>query len=150
MKTKSCKLDALPTKLLKECIEDILPTITNLVSISLWDGVFASRWKTSIIRPLLKKPNLDLIPSNYHPVSNLSFLSKLLGKCVMNHVNEHCKLHKLLPDSQSAYCCGYSCETAIIRLVNDILCTMENQNVTAVMALDLSVAFDTVNHEIAK
>ena len=42
MKAKSCKLDALPTKLLKECIDDILPTITNLVNISLWDGVFAS------------------------------------------------------------------------------------------------------------
>ena len=46
MKTKSCELDALPTKLLKECIENILPTITNLVNISLWDGVFASGWKT--------------------------------------------------------------------------------------------------------
>ena len=80
MKTKSCELDALPTKLLKECIEDILPTITNMVNISLQDGVFASGWKTSIIRPLLKKPNLDPIPSNYCPVSNLSFLSKLLEK----------------------------------------------------------------------
>ena len=55
METKSCELDALPTKLLKECIEDILPTIMNLVNISLQDGVFASGWKTSIIRPLLKK-----------------------------------------------------------------------------------------------
>ena len=66
----------------------------------------------------------------------------------MDHVNEHCNPHKLLPDYQSAYHNGCSCETAIIRLVNDILWTMENQNVTAVMALDLSVAFDTVNHKI--
>ena len=64
MKTKSCELDTLPTKLLKECIDSILWTITNLVNISLWDGVFASRWKTAIIRSLLKKSNLDLIPSN--------------------------------------------------------------------------------------
>ena len=148
MKSKSCELDALPTRLLKECIEDLLPTITNLVNLSLWDGVFASEWKTSIIRPLLKKPNLDPIPSNYHPVSNLSFLSKLLEKFAMDHVNEHCNLHKLLLDYQSAYRNGYSCETAIIRLVNDILWAMENQNVPAVMALDLSAAFDTVDHEI--
>ena len=79
---------------MKECIEDILPTITNLVNISLQDGVFTSGWKTSIIRPLLKKPNLDPIPSNYHPVSNLSFLSKLLEKCAMDHVNDHYNLHK--------------------------------------------------------
>ena len=133
---------------MKECIEDILPTITNLVNISLWDGVFASGWKTSIIRPLLKKPNLDPIPSNYCPVSNLSFLSKLLEKCAMDHVNEQCNFHKLLPDYQSAYQNGYSCETAIIRLMNDILWAMENQNVTAVMALDLLAAIDTIDHEI--
>ena len=52
MKSKSCKLDALPTRLLKQCIEDILPTITNLVNVSLQEGIFASEWKTSIIRPL--------------------------------------------------------------------------------------------------
>ena len=55
VKSKSCELDALPTRLLKDCIEDILPTITNLVNISLWDGAFASGWKTSIIRPSFKK-----------------------------------------------------------------------------------------------
>ena len=70
---------------------------------------------------LLKKPNLDSIPSNYNPVSNLSFLSKLLAKCAMDHLNEHCDFHKLLPDYQSAYQNGYSCETTLIRLVNDIL-----------------------------
>ena len=75
-------------------------------------------------------------------------MSKLLEKCAIDHVNEHCNLHKLLPDYQLAYQNGYSCETAIIRLVNDILWAMENQNVTAVMALDLSVAFNTVDHEI--
>ena len=66
----------------------------------------------------------------------------------MDHVNEHCNLHKLLPDYQSPYQNGYSCETVVIKLMNDILWAMENQNVTAVMALDLSVAFDTVDHEI--
>ena len=56
MKTKSCELDALPMKLLKDCLDNILPATTNLVNISLWDGVFASGWKTSVIRPLLKNP----------------------------------------------------------------------------------------------
>ena len=66
----------------------------------------------------------------------------------MDHVNEHCNLHKLLPDYQLAYSNGYLRETAIIKLVNDILWAMEDQLVTAVMALDLSVAFDMVDHEI--
>ena len=148
MKTKSCELDALLTKLLKDCLDDILPTITNLVNISLQDGVYASGWKTSVIRPLLKKPNLDLILSSYHPVNNLPFLSKLLEKCAMDQVNEHCKMHDLVPNYQSAYHNGYSCETAIVKLVNDILWDMENQNITAIMALDLPAAFDTVNQKI--
>ena len=114
---------------------------TKLVNISLREGIFASEWKTSIIRPLLKKPNLDPIPSNYHPVSNLSFLSKLLEKCTMDHLNEHRDFHKLLPDYQSTYRNGYSCETAIIRLINDILWAMENHNVTAVRAFGSDGSF---------
>ena len=137
MKTKSCKLDTLPVKLLKGCIDSILPTITSLVNISLRDGVFASRWKTSIIRPHLKKSTLDLISVTYHPVSNLSFLSKPLEKCAMDHVNERCNLYKLLPDYQSAYHNGYSCETAIVKLVNGLLWVMENQQVTALKVQDL-------------
>ena len=148
MKTKTCELDALPMKLLKDCLVDILPTITDLVNISLSDGVFASKWKISVIRPLLKKPNLDLILSIYCPVSNLPFLSKLLEKCAMDRVNEHCKKHDLVPDYQSAYHNGYSCKTAIVKLVNHIPWAMENQNIMAIMALDLSVAFDTVDHGI--
>ena len=66
----------------------------------------------------------------------------------MDHVNEHCNLHKLLPDYQSANENGYSCKTAILKLMNDMLWAMENQNVTAVMVLDLLPAFDTVDHKI--
>ena len=53
-----------------------------------------------------------------------------------------------MPDDQSAYTTNYSCETATTRLVNDTLWVMENQNVAALSAIDLSVAFDTVDHDI--
>ena len=66
----------------------------------------------------------------------------------MDRLNEHCKMHNLVPYYQSTYHNGYSCKTAIVKLVNDILWAMKNQNITAIMALDLSAAFDTVDHEI--
>ena len=111
-------------------------------------GRYVCIWMENLnYKASLTKPNLDPVLSNYHPVSNLSFLSKLLEKCAMDPLNEHCNLHNILPDYQSAYWNGYSCETAIIRLVNDMLWAMESQNVTAVMALDLSAVFDTVDHK---
>ena len=66
----------------------------------------------------------------------------------MDCVNEHCNLYKLLPDYQLACHNDYSFETSIVKLVNNLLWTMEDQQVTAVMALDLLAAFNMVNHEI--
>ena len=67
MKTKSCELYALPTKLLKDCLDDILLTITDSVNVPLWDRVFASGWKTSVIRPLLKKTKFRSNPFKLLP-----------------------------------------------------------------------------------
>ena len=106
------------------------------------------KWKTSIVRPLLKKAGLVLINKNYRPVSNLSFLSKLVECCVLDQFNHHCDKFGLIPDFQSAYQSGYSMETSLLKLSNDILWGMERQEVTAVVLLDLSVALDTVDHDL--
>ena len=96
----------------------------------------------------LEKMGLELITLNYQPVSNLSFLSKVLERCVVNQFTAHCDVNNLLPGYQSAYKRNYSCETALIKITNDCLWDMENQMVTAMVAIDLSVAFDTVDHAI--
>ena len=110
--------------------------------------MFASDWKTAVVRPLLKKIGLELIHSNYRPVSNQPFLSKCLEQCALIQVNDHYRQHNLMPDYQSAYRENYSCETAHIQIVDNILWSMENGEVTALMALDLSAAFNTVDHKI--
>jgi hypothetical protein len=81
-------------------------------------------------------------------VSNLSFLSKLIEKAVLLRLNHHASQHNLMPKNQSAYRQNHSCESALLKLVNDLLCAMEHQEVTALIALDLSAAFDTVDLEI--
>ena len=148
MPTKSCETDAIPTMLLKQILDKVGGTITSIVNISLTEGVFAINWKTAIVRPLLKKAGLDLIASNYRPVSNLLFISKVVEKCMLHQFIQHCDDRNLLPDYQSAYRKNYSCETALVGILEDILWAMERQRVTAVVAIDLSAAFDTVDHDI--
>ena len=105
-------------------------------------------WKMAIIRPLLKKLGLTLVHSNYRPVSNLPFLSQMVEKVVLDQFRKHCDNHRMIPDYQSAYHANYSCETALLKIMNDILWTMERQEKTALIAIDLSAAFDTVDHNI--
>ncbi|VDI03665.1 Hypothetical predicted protein [Mytilus galloprovincialis] len=136
LQCKSCELDILPLKVLKSFLSELLPVITKLVNLSLSQGVFPLKWKQAVVRPLLNKAGLELIYSNYRPVSNLSFLLKLIEKCALYRLNEHVKDHDLLPTNQSANRQFHSCESALLRLVNDILDGMEHQEVTAMIAVD--------------
>ena len=65
MKTKSCELDVLPTYILKEMLDHLLPTITKIINMSLMQGVFIDKWKNALVRPLLKKKGMELILKSY-------------------------------------------------------------------------------------
>ena len=95
--------------------------------------VFLSKWKEAIVRPLLKKAGLELQFSSYRPVSNLSFLSKLIEKAVLYRRNIHGNENNLLPKNQLAYIHFHSCESALLRLINDLLHGMEIQEVTVLI-----------------
>ena len=127
----------------------ILQEITDLVNFSLQYGQFLRKWKTSIVRPMIKKMsshNLDLSFQNFRPINNVNFLSKVLEKIAVNQLMKHCD--SLMLDYQSAYRKFYSCETVLVKLVNDILWAMEHQKILSLVCIDLSAAFDTVDHEI--
>ncbi len=146
---KSCCLDPIPTVLLKRFIDFFVPPITTILNLSLSSGTFPSTLKHSSISPLLKKPNLDPNdPNNYRPVSNLPFLSKLIERAIFIQFSDHLSSHDLLPDRQSAYRQNYSTETALLNLRDDLLWAADDGNGTAVVLLDLSAAFDTIDHDI--
>ena len=63
-------------------------------------------------------------------------------------LSQHCEEFNLQPDYQSAYREHYSCETAVLKISNDVLWSMEQQEVTSLIVSDLSAAFDMVNHAI--
>ena len=148
MQAKACDGDPIPAKVFKEIAPLIIDQIADIVNISLTEGDFATPGKVATIKPLLKKPSLDPILKNYQPVSNLTFMSKLLKRCMLKQFNRHTKQYQLMPSYQSAYWQYHSCKTLLVKLTNDILWSMEEQSITAVLALDLSAAFDMVDHDI--
>ena len=147
--TKHCDLDPIPTALLKTCIDDVLPCITHIINDSLTSGVVPACYKDALVKPLLKKTGLDHnILKNFRPVSNLPFLSKILEKVVLKRLISHLNNNNLNEVFQSAYKKYHSTETALLRVFNDILCDLDNRNVTLLALLDLSAAFDTLDHSI--
>ena len=105
-------------------------------------------WKEAVVILLLKKPGLESLFKNLRPVSNLAYISKLTGRSVFNQIYDHLVRSGLYPLLQSAYRRYHSTETALVKLANDILLNMSSQRVTLLVLLDLSAAFDTVDHAI--
>ena len=148
MSKKFCDLDPIPTKLLLNCLPELLPLISFIVNESLSKGVFPQQLKEALVRPSLKKPSLDSeYLSNYRPISNLSFLSKIIEKCVSLQLVKFLEDNNLLSKFQSGYRKHHSCETATTRIHNDILVTIDKRSKVVLLLLDLSAAFDTVNHQ---
>ena len=105
-------------------------------------GYLQGSGKSSLIKPLIKKSGMDLVNSSFGLVSNLSFLSKVLERCDLSRFTAHCDEEDLLPYYHLAYRRNFSCETALLKIVNDCLWNMENQKVTAIIAIDLSATFE--------
>jgi hypothetical protein len=105
--------------------------------------------KRDMVVPLLKKENLNTDElKNYRPVSNLSFISRLLERIVSEHLNDYLESHNLLPARQSAYRSGHSCETDLLRIHSDLIAAADAGNTSLIAMLDLSGASDCVDHDI--
>ena len=126
-----------------------MPTITDIINMSLRDCLMPKSLKTALIRPLLKKSGLDSdILKNYRPVSNLTFISKVIENVVSGRLNEHLIKNSMFDSLQSAYRDNNSTETALIKVQNDILSALDAGSSAILLMLDLSVAFDPIYHVI--
>jgi hypothetical protein len=118
---------------------------------SLSTSVVPTSFKRAIVRSLLKKPALEKdILKNYRPVSNLRFISKGLEKVVESRLENHLAsnyLHDRVPSANRA---GHSTETALLNVHHDITCALDQNRCTVLMMLDLSAAFDVIDHTILR
>ena len=147
--SKSCSLDPLPTVLLKRFITKLSPPITRIINMSLQQGEFPSSLKHGLVTPLLKKDSLDPEElKNYRPITNLSFLSKTLERVEAMQLNGHLLVNNLHSKMQSAYRPHHSTETALLRVYNDISLALDRHNEVILVLLDLSSAFDTIDHAV--
>ena len=80
MPTKTCASDIVPTKLLKEVLPATIPALTKIVNLSIKNGVFSEKWKSAIVKLLIKSLTKGTTQQNYRPVSNLTFISKVVEK----------------------------------------------------------------------
>ena len=90
---KSCDLDPLPTSVLKNCLDILITPITDIINISMETGTFPQNFKEAHVRPLLKKTSLPKNElKNYRPVSNFSFISKILETMIATRLQAHIKI----------------------------------------------------------
>lgn len=146
--TKSDQNDPLPTWLLKQHLQVLLPSITGLVNLCIQHGM-PGAFKQAIVHPLLKKRGLNCDDlKNYRPVSALPFISKVVERAISSQMVQFLERHRLLDPRQSAYRPLHSCETATIKVLDSVFTASDSRMVTLLVFLDMSSAFDTVNHSL--
>ena len=126
--TKSCVSDPLPTSILKECVQLLLPAITNIVNLSLSSSTIPQQFKDAVVTPILKKASLNPeILKNYRPVSNLPYISKIVEKAASLQISSHLEKNDLSDIYQSAHKKQHSIETALVRVQNDLLMALDSR-----------------------
>ena len=145
----SPRIDILTGALLKCSVYILAPVLTRIVNSSLASSTVPAAMKHAVITPLLKKAGLDADNlASYRPISQLSFVSKLLEKHVAIQIRQHMEFNDLFDTFQSAYRSAHSCETAMVHIQDDILKALDCGKHIILVLLDLSAAFDSVDHAI--
>ena len=147
IKSMSVGVDELNIFVIKTLIPRISSVLSHIVNVSFQTSIFPDRWKKAIIKPI-PKVTIPISPSDYRPISLLPALSKIIEKLANRQIVEYLVKHDLLDPNQSAYKKNHSTQTALLKLCEDIYDCIDDSEITLLVLLDFSKAFDTVNHKL--
>ena len=128
--------------------EELSDVFSEIINKSFETGTFPESEKFSYVRPLIKAGKNPNDISSFRPLYNTSFLSKLLENVALQQLECHLTRLQYLPTFQSAYRKFHSVETAVCRIYNDLVINKAAGSCSILILLDLSAAFDTVDHSI--
>ena len=144
---KMSPVDFVPTFLLKQCSDVFATLICRLANLSFSEGVFPDIFKVGQVTPLLKKPGASTNdPANYRPITNSNTIGKILERLAQRRIREHLSLSPNHGTFQSAYRALHSTETAMTRVVNDLLTAVDSGKPSVLLSLHISTTFDTMDH----
>ena len=146
-RNKACGFDEISSNVIRSSYDELVTPLFHICKLSLEYGCFPNKMKIANIKPLFKTGEHELL-SNYRPISILPAFSKLLERIMYNRVYKHVTVNNLLYDKQFGFQRQCSTEHAILQLSKEILDSFNEKKFTLGVFLDLSKAFDTVNHEI--
>ena len=145
--SKSTGIDGISPNMLNLASNVLLPSLLQMINISLHTGVFPDVLKEARVFPIHKGgPSED--PSNYRPISILPTASKVIEKHVTKHLFADLNKYKLLHEVQSVFRKHHYCQTELIKLINDWRSLIDNGNIVGAIFFHLKKAFDVVDDEM--
>ena len=144
---KSVGLDQIDTNIIKLVKNEILPSLTHIINLSIQQSTFPANFKIAKVVPLFKKDD-KLDPKNYRPVAILPIFSKILERVIYLQVTEYFELNGLLHPNHHGYRSNHNTTTALLQMYDSWVEASDRGEYSSVCFLDLSAAFDVVDHDL--
>ena len=141
---KAPGLDKVSVRVIKDCLPTILPSITHIINSSLGNGTFPSVWTKDVVTPIPKEGDHE--QANNRPISLLPILSKVCERAALNQIMTYLVENDRLSTKQNGNKKWHSTETALIHSTDAILTSIDKKELSAMVLLDMSKAFDSINH----
>lgn len=144
---KSSGADGIPVFILKKCIVAFAKHLVHIINVSMEEGKFPHDLKNTIIIPVFKKGDPDNL-ANYRPISLQSSFSRFFEKAMYNRIIDFFTSQKMLHNFQHGFLKQKSTDTAVFNLIEKVLDAFERGSKVCGLFLDLSKAFDSINHDL--